>query len=123
MFTNNRICLATTEIYIGMEKIEKIPAWIERLLLPKLNEISGGIKALEAKIESVDNKVDVRIGAVEKEIASFRSETLTKFEAVDDKIEGLRMEVTSRFDSIEARIPVMEKIAELEVRLADCVAF
>ncbi len=29
----------------------------------------------------------------------------------------------SRFDSLEARIPVMEKIAEFEVRLADCVAF
>ena len=28
-----------------------------------------------------------------------------------------------RFDSLEARIPVMEKIAEFEVRLADCVAF
>ena len=49
--------------------MEKIPAWIERLLLPKLNEITGEIKALEA------------------------------------------------------RIPVMEKMAEFEVRLADCEAF
>jgi flagellar basal body-associated protein FliL len=31
--------------------------------------------------------------------------------------------VDSRFDSLEARIPVMEKIAEFEVRLADCEAF
>ncbi|MCK4476618.1 MAG: hypothetical protein KAU16_07815 [Methanophagales archaeon] len=110
--------------------MEKIPSWIERLLLPKLNEIVGEIKALEAKIESVDNKVDVRIDAVEKEIASLRTETLVKFEAADAKAESLRNEmisrfeaVDSRFDSLEARIPVMEKIAELEVRLADCVAF
>ena len=33
-----------------MEKIEKIPAWIERLLLPKLNEISGEIKAIHTRI-------------------------------------------------------------------------
>jgi len=30
-----------------MEKMGK--GWIERLLMPKLNEISGEIKALEAK--------------------------------------------------------------------------
>jgi len=31
--------------------------------------------------------------------------------------------VDSRVDSLEARLPVMEKMAEFEVRLADCVAF
>ena len=59
--------------------MERILGWIERLLMPKLNEISGEIKALEAKIESVDSKVDVRIDAVEKEVASLRSEMMTKF--------------------------------------------
>ena len=81
--------------------------------------------------------MDVRIDAVEKEIASLRSETkteitglrtemLTKFEAADAKAESLRNEmisrfeaVDSRFDSLEARIPVMEKMAEFEVRLAE----
>ena len=32
--------------------------------MPKLNEISGEIKALEAKIESVDNKADIRTAPV-----------------------------------------------------------
>ena len=66
--------------------MEKIPGWIERLLLPKLNEISGEIKAMEAKIESVDNKADVRID-------SLRKEMLSKFESGD-----------SRFDSFEAMV-------------------
>ena len=66
--------------------MEKIPGWLERLLMPKLNEISGEIKALKAKIESVDSKVDVRIDGVEKEVASLRSETLTKLEAADAKV-------------------------------------
>ena len=110
--------------------MEKIPSWIERLLLPKLNEITGEIKALEAKIESVDNKVDVRID-------NLRTEMLVKFEAADVKAASLRNEVISRFgamdakfeamdyrfDSLDARIPVMEKIAAFEVRLADCGAF
>jgi len=108
----------------------------ERLLMPKLNEISGEIKALEAKIESVDSKVDVRIDAVEKEVASLRSETLTELEVADAKVESLRNEtkgaieslekvtisrfeaVDRRFDSLEVKLPVMEKMAELEARLA-----
>jgi hypothetical protein len=44
--------------------MEKIPTWIERLLLPKLNEITGEIKALHTRIDSV-----------EKEITSLRSES------------------------------------------------
>ena len=115
--------------------MERIPGWIERLLMPKLNEISGEIKALEAKIESVDSKVDVRIDAVEKEVASLRSETLTELVVADAKVESLRNEtkgaieslekvtisrfeaVDRRFDSLEVKLPVMEKIAELEARL------
>jgi len=38
-------------------KMDKIPAGIERLLLPKLNEISGEIKALYTRIDSVEKKV------------------------------------------------------------------
>ena len=109
----------------------------ERLLMPKLNEISGEIKALEAKIESVDSKVEVRIDAVEKEVASLRSETLTELEVADAKVESLRNEtkgaieslekvtisrfeaVDRRFKSLEAKLPVMEKMAELEARLAE----
>ena len=95
---------------------------IERLLLPKLNEITGEIKAIHTRIDSV-----------KKEIVGLRREMLTKFEsadtkvtALDAKVESLRNEMISRFeavdysrfDSLEARIPVMEKMAEFEVRLA-----
>jgi polyhydroxyalkanoate synthesis regulator phasin len=95
--------------------MEKIPAWIERLLLPKLNEITGEIKATHTRIDSV-----------EKEIVDLRNEMLTKFDALDAKVaaadakvDSVRNEMISRFDSLETRMPMMEKIAELEVRLAE----
>nr|CBH37059.1 hypothetical protein BSM_05360 [uncultured archaeon]CBH40074.1 hypothetical protein BSM_35530 [uncultured archaeon] len=90
--------------------MEKIPGWIERLLLPKLNEITGEIKALEAKIEGVDNKVDVRIDAVEKEIASLRSETKTE-------IAGLRKEMLSKFESVDSRFDSFEAMVEFKALL------
>ena len=105
---------------------EKIPGWIERLLLPKLNEITGEIRALEAKIESVDNKVDVRIDSLRKEMLSKFESVDVKLESTDAKVESLRNEMISkfevvdrRFDSLEARLPVMEKMAEFEVRLVE----
>ena len=55
--------------------MEKIPGWIEKLLLPKLNEITGEIKAIHTRID-----------AVEKEVASLRREMLTKFESADAKL-------------------------------------
>ena len=106
--------------------MEKIPGWIERMLLPKLNEISGEIKALEAKIESVDNKVDVRIDSLRKEMLSKFESVDVKLESAEGKVESLRNEIISkfdavdfRFDSLEAKLPVMEKMAEFEVRLAE----
>ncbi len=113
-------------IEIKVKYMEKIPGWVERLLMPKLNEITGEIKAIHTRIDGV-----------EKEVTSLRSEMMTKFEAADAKVESLRKEtkgaieslekvtisrfeaVDSRFDSLEARLPVMEKLAEFEARLAE----
>ena len=96
------------------------------MLLPKLNEISGEIKALEAKIGSVDNKVDVRIDSLRKEMLSKFESVDVKLESAEGKVESLRNEIISkfdaldfRFDSLEAKLPVMEKMAEFEVRLAE----
>ena len=73
------------------------------MLLPKLNEITGELKAIHTRIDGV-----------EKGVTSLRSEMMTKFEAVDVKFDSLRNEMISkfdavdfRFDALEARIPVM----------------
>ena len=99
----------------------KVLGWIERLLMPKLNEITGELKALHTRIDGV-----------EKEVAGLRREMMTKFEAVDGrltaldakvdvKFDSLRNEmisrfeaVDSRFNSLEARIPVMRRWQNLK---------
>ncbi len=54
---------------------EKIPSVIERLLLPRLSEISGDIKALNAKVDStnerigsLESKMDTRMGSMNEYI-------------------------------------------------------
>ena len=114
--------------------MEKIPSRIERLLLPKLNEITGEIKAIHTRIDSVG-----------KEVVSLRNETMAKFEAADAKVESFRKEavdsnvaslrnemisrfeavnakfekVDARFDSLEVRIPAIEEITGFEARVLE----
>jgi len=87
--------------------VEKVPSWIERLLLPKLSDITGEMKAINARIYALD-----------KSIGSLRNEMMARFEAVHKEIGSLRNETSTRFESLEKRLPMMEKLAELEVRLA-----
>ena len=56
--------------------VEKIPSWIEKLLLPKLSEITGEIKAINARIDSLEKTIpmmeklkelEIRITKLEKE--------------------------------------------------------
>ncbi|MDI6810864.1 MAG: hypothetical protein QMD80_04200 [archaeon] len=95
--------------------MEKIPGWIERLLMPKLNEISGEIKALHTRIDGVEKEIGGLRREMMTKFESLRNEMMAKFESVDSRFEA----VNSRFDSLEARLPVMEKMAEFELRLAE----
>ncbi len=47
---------------------EKIPGWIERLLLPKLSEISGDIKALNGRINALESNMTIRMDSLESDM-------------------------------------------------------
>ena len=36
---------------------ERIPGWLARVLFPRLSEMAGDIKAIDARIEGLDSKV------------------------------------------------------------------
>jgi hypothetical protein len=81
--------------------VEKIPTWIERLLLPKLSEISGDIKAINARIDALESNMNTKFQAVD-----------IKFQGVESRIDSLRNEINSKFEGTDI------KIAELEKRMA-----
>ncbi len=101
---------------------EKIPSWIERLLLPRLSNIDGELKAINTRINSINEKID-----------SLRNETKTEITRIDERITSLRNEMKSEFvglnyrfeaidtklDSLEKRVPVIEEITALKIRIAD----
>ena len=63
----------------------RVPSWLERVLLPQMNELKGEIKALDARLGGFEAKVEGEFNAVHTEIRR-----------LDEKIDGLdkRMDVT-----------------------------
>jgi len=79
----------------GAEKVaEKIPGWVERLLIP----------TLESRVRGV---VREEVGHLEKTLDA-------KFDAINVKFDA----VNDRIDSLERRIPMVQDIADLKARLA-----
>ncbi|MDG7003432.1 MAG: hypothetical protein JRN56_05970 [Nitrososphaerota archaeon] len=92
---------------------EKVPGWIERLLLPRLSSIEGELKALKGELNGLR-------GEMRGELKAVHSET----RRLDEKIDSLRNETLTRFDGIEKRLDfardlgvLQTKVTELEARL------
>jgi flagellar capping protein FliD len=65
---------------------EKIPGWIERLLLPKLSSLEGDLKAFRAEVTGEFKAVNGRIDSLEKQLSSLRNEINTRFDALESKV-------------------------------------
>lgn len=73
---------------------ERIPGWVERLLIP----------ALESKIRSV---VSEEVGHLEKVLEARFDGIHSEIRRVDEKI-----------DSLEKRFPTVQELAEIKARLS-----
>ncbi len=47
---------------------QKVPSWLERVLIPQTNEVKGELKAIGARIEGVEGKMEGEFKAGHLEI-------------------------------------------------------
>jgi hypothetical protein len=78
---------------------EKVPGWVESLLIP----------TLESKVRSI---VREEVGHLEKVIDA-------RFEAVNSKMDGRFEAVNTKIDSLEKRFPSVQELAEIRARLKE----
>jgi hypothetical protein len=78
---------------------EKVPGWVERLLIP----------TLESRVREI---VKEEVGHLEKIMEA-------RFEAVNARIDSLEKTFSARIDSLERRLPVVQELAEIKARLAE----
>ena len=105
---------------------EKVPGWVERLLIPTLEtrvraivkeEVGHLEKTMNARFEAIDSRflaVDSKFQAFDSKFQAFDS----KLEAMDAKLTGRLDGISARIDSLEGRIPILQDIADLRARLA-----
>ena len=78
---------------------EKIPGWIERLLLPRLNSLEGELKAFRGEVAGELKTVNGRIDGLEKQMLS------------------LRNEMSARFDALESKVTLVEDVTRLKIEM------
>jgi hypothetical protein len=77
---------------------EKIPGWIERLLLPKLSTIESKIDRVDGKVDALEKVVNARFESVETQMdAKFRS-VETQMDAKFRSVETQMGELKERFN-------------------------
>ncbi|MDG7010167.1 MAG: hypothetical protein JRN16_06280 [Nitrososphaerota archaeon] len=76
---------------------ERVPGWLQRVLLPRLSEMGGDIKAINARIEGVDSK----LGEMDKRLSSNDAH-------LEDKI-----------DSLDKKLDVAQRLAVLETKMSE----
>jgi len=86
----------------------KIPAWIQRILLPEFESIRGELKAVNARIDALKISMEEMDRRLTSQIQSLRNEMIAKFETVN-----------SRIDSLEKRLDVAERLAVIEAKLRE----
>jgi len=80
---------------------EKIPGWVERLLLPRLSTI-------EAKIDRVDGKVD----ALEKVVNA-------RFQSVETQIDAKFRSVETQISKLKERFNIAQELAVVKAQVKD----
>jgi len=78
---------------------EKVPGWVERLLIP----------TLESRVREI----------VKEEVRHLEKIMEARFEAVNARIDSLEKTFSAKIDSLEKRLPVVQELAEIKVRLAE----
>jgi len=93
------------------EMAEKIPGWLERVLLPRLSELKGDVKVVNAKIEWVGEKLEAKIDGLDQKLAA-------RIDALEGRMEGEFKAVHAEITRLDGRIDALEQRTDLTQRLA-----
>lgn len=82
---------------------EKIPSWIERVLLPQLSEMKGAIVALNAQVASTNQKVDSLRSELKSDISRVEATLSTRLSAVEQ-----RLDVVREIDELKSQVALLK---------------
>jgi hypothetical protein len=87
---------------------EKVPGWLERVLLPQISELKGDVKVVDARIIGLDAK-----------ISNLDEKLSGRIDALDEKIDGVEKRLESKIDAVDKRMDVTQRLAVVETQLKE----
>ena len=87
---------------------EKIPGWLERVLLPQIGDVKAEIKVVNARIDSLDQKLSSRIDNLDQKLS-------TKIEEVDKRF-------SFKIDELDKRLDVTQRLAVVEEQVKEILS-
>ncbi len=102
---------------------EKVPAWLERLLLPQISELKGEVKVLGTRINSLDEKLSSRIDALDERLSSrinsLDEKLSSRMDGLDTKIDLVDEKLSSKIDELDKRFDMTQRLAVVEAQLKE----
>jgi len=98
-----------------MRMAEKVPGWLERVLLPQIRELKGDLKALDAKMDAEFRVVHSELGSLDQKLSQ-RIESLDQ--KLSQRIESLDQKLSQRIDGTNRRLDDSDKKLDMVQRVA-----
>jgi hypothetical protein len=100
-----KYCAAT----YSPQMAEKIPGWLERVLLPQISELKGEIKATNAKIDGEFKVVHSEIRRLDQKIDGLGQNLGQRTDGVDQRAAASGQSLTQRIDGLDQKISNVDK--------------
>ena len=107
---------------LRVKMAEKIPSWLERVLLPQVNQLKGEIAAANARIDGQMGEVKGELKAMNARMGSLEGKLEGEFMAVRSDIERVEEKLGTKIDELEKRMDVTQRLAVVEEQVKELLA-
>src|SRR5260370_33291314 len=91
--------------------VEKVPGWLERILLPQLSELKGEMKAVHAKIEGVEGRLDAKMDGLDQKL-------IARIDGLEGMMKGEFKAMHTEIKRLDGKIDALDKRTDVTQRLA-----
>ena len=95
-----------------MGMAEKVPGWLERVLLPQISDLKGELKAMDAKMDAEFRVVHSELGSLDQKLSQ-------RIESLDQKLSQRIDGTNRRLDDSDKKLDVVQRVAVLEAKVQE----
>ncbi len=91
---------------------EKVPGWLDRVLLPQISELKGELRAMNAKMDAEFRVVHSELGSLDQKLSQ-------RIESLDQKLSQRIDGTNRRLDDSDKKSDMVQRVAVLEAKVQE----